>query len=53
MVDWVDAGLGSLRFWTFNVGDAAISVAILLLLVIALRPGLGTARVDGGTPTDG
>jgi signal peptidase II len=53
VVDWVDAGLGSLRFWTFNVGDAAISVAILLLLVIALRPGLGTARVDGGTPTDG
>jgi signal peptidase II len=41
VVDWVDAGIGTIRFWTFNVGDAAISLAILLLLLIALRPGLG------------
>jgi signal peptidase II len=41
VVDWVDAGIGAIRFWTFNVGDAAISLAILLLLLIALRPGLG------------
>ncbi len=47
VVDWVDAGIGTLRFWTFNVGDAAISVAILLLLLIAWRPGLG------GSPSDG
>jgi signal peptidase II len=53
VVDWVDAGIGSLRFWTFNVGDAAISLAILLLLLIALRPGLGAARASEGTPTDG
>ncbi|MGZ8501585.1 MAG: signal peptidase II [Candidatus Limnocylindrales bacterium] len=47
VVDWVDAGIGTLRFWTFNVGDAAISLAILLLLLIALRPGLGGASSDG------
>jgi signal peptidase II len=53
VVDWVDAGIGSVRFWTFNVGDAAISLAILLLLLIALRPGLGAARAGESTPTDG
>jgi signal peptidase II len=47
VVDWVDMGIGSLRFWTFNVGDAAISVALLLLVVIALFPGLGGSSTDG------
>ncbi len=53
VVDWIDAGIGTIRFWTFNVGDAAISVAILLLLLIALRPGLGSARADRSAPHDG
>lgn len=53
VVDWVDMGIGNLRWWTWNVSDAAISLAILLLLLIALRPGLGTARTDGSPPTDG
>jgi signal peptidase II len=33
VVDFVDVGLGTLRFYTFNVADAAISGSILLLLV--------------------
>jgi signal peptidase II len=33
VVDWVDMGLGDLRWYTFNVADAAISTAIVLLLV--------------------
>jgi signal peptidase II len=41
VVDWVDAGLGSVRFYTFNIADAAISCALLLLLLLALRPSLG------------
>jgi signal peptidase II len=53
VVDWVDMGLGSIRFWTFNIGDAAISVAILLLLLLALWPGLaGAAPGLGGKPSD-
>ena len=40
VVDWVDIGLGSLRFWTFNVADSAISVAILMLLAMAIFPAL-------------
>ncbi len=40
VVDFVDAGVGTVRFYTFNVADSAISLAILLLLVAALRPSL-------------
>jgi signal peptidase II len=38
VVDFVDIGLGDLRFYTFNVADSAISAAILLLLLSALLP---------------
>jgi signal peptidase II len=46
VVDFVDVGLGTLRFYTFNVADSAISLSILLLLVAAIRPSL----VDGRRP---
>jgi lipoprotein signal peptidase len=46
-------GIGDLRWWTWNVSDAAISLAIVLLLLIALRPGLGSARSQAGTSSDG
>ena len=35
VVDFVDVGLGDLRFYTFNLADSAISLAILLLLISA------------------
>ena len=38
VVDFVDAGIGTFRWYTFNVADAAISCAIVLLLLIAVRP---------------
>ena len=38
VVDFVDVGLGTLRFYTFNVADSAISLSILLLLIAAVRP---------------
>jgi signal peptidase II len=47
VVDFVDAGLGSVRFYTFNVADSAISLAILLLFVAALRPSLIEGRRSG------
>ena len=40
VVDFVDAGAGDVRWYTFNVADAAISTAIVLLLLLAIRPGL-------------
>lgn len=30
--DFIDIGIGSVRFWTFNVADMAITLGILLLL---------------------
>jgi signal peptidase II len=47
VVDFVDMGIGTLRFFTFNVGDSAISTAILLLLFLALRPAPKPVHVDG------
>jgi signal peptidase II len=44
VVDFVDAGIGTLRFYTFNVADSAISLSILLLFIAAIRPSL----VEGG-----
>jgi signal peptidase II len=40
VVDFVDAGIGTTRFYTFNVADSAISLAILMLLIAAIRPSL-------------
>ncbi len=36
VVDWVDTGIGNARFFTFNVADSAISIAVVLLLAIGL-----------------
>jgi len=36
--DFIDIGIGTTRFWTFNVADMAISLGILLLLVETLIP---------------
>lgn len=40
VVDFVDLGIGGLRFFTFNVGDAAITLAILMLIAAAIFPAL-------------
>ena len=36
VIDFVDMGIGDTRFYTFNVADSAISVALLLLILITL-----------------
>jgi len=38
VVDFVDLGIGDLRFYTFNVADMAISGAVLLLILSAFLP---------------
>jgi signal peptidase II len=54
VVDFVDAGIGTARFYTFNVADSAISLSVLLLLLAAVRPGLidpaGMSRVARRAP---
>ena len=36
VLDFIDIGVGTLRFWTFNIADAGISFGILILLVDTL-----------------
>lgn len=36
VVDFVDVGIGDVRFYTFNVADSAISISIVLLLLLSL-----------------
>ena len=50
VVDFVDIGIGSLRWYIFNVADAAISAAIVMLVLVAILPGVARfvdARTDG------
>ena len=48
VIDFVDIGIGNLRFYTFNVADSAISTAIVLLVAVTLVPGLARL-VDGAS----
>ena len=36
VVDFIDLGIGSTRFWTFNVADAAITFGAILLAIISM-----------------
>ncbi|MGH2407508.1 MAG: signal peptidase II [Candidatus Limnocylindrales bacterium] len=38
VIDWVDTGIGDLRWYTFNVADAAISLSIIGLVLAAFLP---------------
>ena len=44
VIDFVDGGVGGTRFFTFNLADASISAAILLLFAMALWPSLSGSR---------
>jgi signal peptidase II len=37
VVDFIDVGIGSTRFWTFNVADSAVSVGAVVLGILLLR----------------
>lgn len=41
VVDWIDMGIGTWRFWTYNIADAAITTSILLILLTAFFPVIG------------
>ncbi len=46
VVDFVDMGIGAWRFYTYNLADAAISTAIVLLIGMAIFPKLGDWAPD-------
>lgn len=45
VVDFVDMGIGAWRFYTYNIADAAITTAIVTLIVLSLFPS-AAARFD-------
>lgn len=47
VIDWIDMGIGSLRFWTYNVADAAITTSIVLLIAMAIVPRIAEWGADG------
>jgi signal peptidase II len=47
VIDFVDMGIGSWRFYTYNIADAAISTSLVLLIAMALFPRLGDLAADG------
>jgi signal peptidase II len=46
VTDWVDMGIGTWRWYTFNVADAAISIALVILIAIALLGERLTGRFE-------
>jgi signal peptidase II len=37
VVDFIDVGIGDVRFWTFNVADSAVTVGALMLAFVLWR----------------
>jgi signal peptidase II len=50
VLDWVDAGIGGIRFWTFNVADSAITISILMLLLVTAVPRLAELGTEARPP---
>ncbi len=55
VVDFIDVGIGSFRFWTFNVADIGVTVGAVLLAWLYLREGeeiaMGQGPGAGGQPS--
>ncbi len=37
VVDFIDVGVGSVRFWTFNIADAGVFCGAMLLVLVLMR----------------
>lgn len=46
VVDFIDVGIGTVRFWTFNLADAGITIGAVLLAVSFLRSPTGPQQRD-------
>jgi signal peptidase II len=51
VVDFIDIGVGDVRFWTFNVADSAVTIgALLLAWVLWQEDRAASAADDGANP---
>lgn len=46
VVDFIDVGVGGMRFWTFNIADAGITIGAVLLALSFLRSPADPASRD-------
>ena len=46
VVDFVDMGIGSWRFYTYNIADACITTSIILLIAMAVFPRIAEWGAD-------
>ena len=54
VVDFADIGIGTWRFYIFNIADSAVTIAILLMFVLwFVAPYLGVQMPAEGDGTDG
>lgn len=37
VVDFIDVGVGTTRFWTFNIADSAITIGAILLILSSMK----------------
>jgi signal peptidase II len=44
VVDFIDVGVGDVRFWTFNIADSAVSVGAVLLAIVLWQEDRRIAR---------
>jgi signal peptidase II len=47
VVDFIDLGIGEMRFWTFNVADSGVSVGAILLAWVLSREPASTGDAEG------
>jgi signal peptidase II len=47
VVDFIDVGVGNVRFWTFNVADSAVTVGAVLLGWVLLQEDRQRQRASG------
>jgi signal peptidase II len=50
VVDFVDLGVGAVRFWTFNVADVAVTFGALLLAWVLQHRPEGAVEVERKGP---
>lgn len=46
VIDFIDVTLFSFRWWTFNLADSAISIAVVWLLIRSWSPTFGKSSAD-------
>ena len=51
VVDFIDVGIGNVRFWTFNVADSALTVGVCAFALLLWREDVARARTDAGGST--